>query len=90
METKLKSLLYEPTAIEQRMSPLQLYQVGSPLWARPFTPLAIYQIQSVERSHGNYAASPLVDPSMSIAERRDMMWQIGKEDDSDTQYYIRW
>ena len=62
METKLKSLLYEPTAIEQTMSPLQLYQIGSPLWARPFTPLAIYQIQSVERSHGKYAASPLVDP----------------------------
>ena len=89
METKLKSLLYEPTAIEQTMSPLQLYQVGSPLWARPFTPLAIYQIQSVERSHGKYAASPLVDPLMSTAERQDMMWEIGK-DDSDTEYYIRW
>lgn len=84
METKLKSLLYEPTAIEQTMSPLQLYQVGSPLWARPFTPLAIYQIQSVERSHGKYAASPLVDPLMSTAERQDMMWEIGKDDDSDT------
>lgn len=90
METKLKSLLYEPTAIEQTMSPLQLYQVGSPLWARPFTPLAIYQIQSVERSHGKYAASPLVDPLMSTAERQDMMWEIGKDDDSDTEYYIRW
>lgn len=90
METKLKSLLYEPTAIEQTMSPLQLYQTGSPLWAKPFTPLAIYQIQSVERSHGKYAASPLVDPSMSTAERRDMMWEIGKEYDTDTEYYIRW
>lgn len=90
METKLKSLLYEPTAIEQTMSPLQLYQVGSPLWARPFTPIAIYQIQSVERSHGKNAASPLVDPLMSTAERRDMMWEIGKDDDLDTKYYIRW
>lgn len=90
METKLKSLIYEPTAIEQTMSPLQLYQTGSPLWARPFTPLAIYQIQSVERSHGKYAASPLVDPLMSTAERQDMMWEIGKDDDSDTEYYIRW
>lgn len=90
METKLKALLYEPTAIEQTMSPLQLYQVGSPLWARPFTPLAIYQIQSVERSHGKYAASPLVDPLMSTAERQDMMWEIGKDDYSDTEYYIRW
>lgn len=90
METKLKALLYEPTAIEQTMSPLQLYQAGSPLWAKPFTPLAIYQIQSVERSHGKDAASPLVDPLMSTSERQEMMWEIGKDDDTETEYYIRW
>ena len=90
METKLKALLYEPTAIEQTMSPLQLYQAGSPLWAKPFTPLAIYQIQSVERSHGKDAASPLVDPLMSTSERQEMMWEIGKDNDTETEYYIRW
>lgn len=90
METKLKALLYEPTAIEQTMSPLQLYQAGSPLWAKPFTPLAIYQIQSIERSHGKDAASPLVDPLMSTSERQEIMWEIGKDDDTETEYYIRW
>lgn len=90
METKLKALLYEPTAIEQTMSPLQLYQAGSPLWAKPFTPLAIYQIQSIERSHGKDAASPLVDPLMSTSERQEIMWEIGKDDDTVTEYYIRW
>lgn len=90
METKLKALLYEPTAIEKTMSPLQLYQAGSPLWAKPFTPLAIYQIQSIERSHGKDAASPLVDPLMSTSERQEIMWEIGKDDDTETEYYIRW
>lgn len=90
METKLKALLYEPTVIEQTMSPLQLYQAGSPLWAKPFTPLAIYQIQSIERSHGKDAASPLVDPLMSTSERQEIMWEIGKDDDTETEYYIRW
>lgn len=34
LEAKLEALNYEPSAIELTMSPQQLYEIGSPLWAR--------------------------------------------------------
>lgn len=34
LEAKLEALEYEPSSIELTMSPQQLYEIGSPLWAR--------------------------------------------------------
>ena len=80
METKLKALKHEPSPIEATMTPLQLYQADSPLWARTFRPQAIYEIQSIERRHGKEAATPLLDPTLSADEAQNIYWSIGKDE----------
>lgn len=41
---KLAALEYEPTTMEVTMSPKQLYEMGSPLWARSIKPRRIAHI----------------------------------------------
>lgn len=44
LETKIAALEYEPTLIELTMSPKELYEAGSPLWAKTLTPMEIAQL----------------------------------------------
>lgn len=80
MEAKLKALQHQPSSIESTMTPLQLYQAGSPLWALPFRPQTIFEIQSIERCYGKDAATPLLDPTLSPDEVQDIYWLIGKDE----------
>ena len=47
---KLASLEYEPTTMEVTMTPKQLYDMGSPLWARGMKPRRIAAILKGEMS----------------------------------------
>lgn len=80
MEAKLKALKYKPSPIETTMTPLQLYKTNSPLWALPFSPHTIYQIQSIERTHSKDDATPLLDPTLSEDDVHNIYWKIGKDD----------
>lgn len=44
LEAKLEALNYEPSAIELTMSPQQLYEIGSPLWARGLTLRKVFNV----------------------------------------------
>lgn len=44
LEAKLDALNYEPSAIELTMSPQQLYEIGSPLWARGLTLRKVFNV----------------------------------------------
>lgn len=44
LEAKLNALNYEPSAIELTMSPQQLYESGSPLWARGLTLRKVFNV----------------------------------------------
>lgn len=48
LETKIAALEYKPTLIELTMSPKELYEVGSPLWAKKFTPMEIAHLEDGE------------------------------------------
>lgn len=45
LETKIAALEYEPTLIELTMSPKELYEAGSPLWAKTLTPIEIARLE---------------------------------------------
>ena len=78
IETKLKALKHEPSPIEATMTPLQLYQADSPLWALPFRPQAIYEIQVIENGYGKDIATPLLDPTLTGEESCRIYWSIDK------------
>lgn len=44
LEAKLEALNYEPSAIELTMSPQQLYEIGSPLWALGLTLRKVFNV----------------------------------------------
>ena len=48
LETKIAALEYEPTLIELTMSPKELYDAGSPLWAKTLTPMEIIKVEDGE------------------------------------------
>lgn len=73
MEAKLKALKYKPSSIETTMTQLQLYKTNSPLWALPFSPHTIYQIQCIERTHSKDDATPLLDPTLSEDDVRNIL-----------------
>lgn len=50
LEVKLKALEYEPSLVEVTMTTKQLYESGSPLWAKDMSPRAIYKLISKQKS----------------------------------------
>lgn len=78
MKAKLKALKHQPNPIETTMTPLQLYKTGSPLWALPFRPQAIYEIQVIENGYGKDIATPLLDPTLTGEESCRIYWSIDK------------
>lgn len=50
LETKIAALEHEPTLIELTMTPKELYEVGSPLWAKTLTPMEIARLEDGEGS----------------------------------------
>lgn len=49
LEVKLKALEYEPSLMEVTMTTKQLYESGSPLWAKDMSPRAIFRTISDKR-----------------------------------------
>ena len=58
VHTKLATYDLVPTAIEKTMSPEQLYNTGSPLWAKGLTVKAIERFYDIENQLNNYGARP--------------------------------
>ena len=50
LEVKLKAMEYEPSLMEVTMTTKQLYESGSPLWAKDMSPRAIYKLISEQKS----------------------------------------
>ena len=48
LDSKLKSLTHEPTLMEKSMTPLQLFQANSPLWALTLTAEEIIDVWEAE------------------------------------------
>lgn len=48
LETKIAALEHKPTLIELTMTPKELYEVGSPLWAKTLTPMEIAKLEDGE------------------------------------------
>ena len=54
IELKYQAMTTEPTIIEKTMSPEQLFNVGSPLWAREYTVQELYSYMRYDMPVNDY------------------------------------
>lgn len=54
IELKYQSMTTEPTIIEKTMSPKQLFDTGSPLWAREYTVQELYSYMRYDMPINDY------------------------------------